>query len=151
MFQNLVEINYLLDGLQSICKICQHQRMQSYTSSFDGYINKLLLSVKHNTIKRAKDLDIQITIQDIIDLYNKQNGKCALTGIKMTHIGYTTQNDQHTINKYNISIDRINSNKGYIVDNIQLVCAAINRLKSDMDNTEFALMANKVSTHNKPK
>lgn len=134
------------DGIQSACKSCQHQRMKLYTSTLDGYINRLFLSVKHNTIKRAKDLDVQITSQDIIDLHNKQNGKCALTNIKMTHIAYNTQDDQHTINKYNISIDRIDSNKGYTTDNIQLVCAIINRIKSDIDDVEFLLIVNKLST-----
>lgn len=136
------------DGLQSICKTCQNKRMQLHSSTLDNFIKKIFLNLKHNTKKRSKDLDIQITIQDIKDLYNKQNGKCALSNIKMTHIAYNTVGNQHTINKWNISIDRIDSTKGYTPDNIQLICTIINRMKSDMDDTELVLLANKVSIYN---
>jgi hypothetical protein len=37
----------------------------------------------------------------------------------------------------NISIDRIDSNKGYTKDNIQLVCAYVNIMKSDKSIEEL--------------
>lgn len=37
----------------------------------------------------------------------------------------------------NISIDRIDSAKGYSLDNIQLVCVVINLMKLDMTQAEF--------------
>jgi hypothetical protein len=52
----------------------------------------------------------------------------------------------------NISIDQINPNAGYIEDNIQLVCMAINQMKSDMSLEELymfseALIKNKNKNH----
>lgn len=44
-------------------------------------------------------------------MWNKQKGKCALTGIPMT---VTKSGRTNT----NISIDRIDSNKGYTKDNV---------------------------------
>ncbi len=41
------------------------------------------------------------------------------------------------MNKMNISIDRINSDLGYTKNNIQLVSAMINRMKSDLTSKEF--------------
>jgi hypothetical protein len=38
---------------------------------------------------------------------------------------------------YNISIDRIDSNKDYLKNNIQLVCATLNQLKTDLKNEHF--------------
>ena len=38
---------------------------------------------------------------------------------------------------YNISIDRIDSSKGYTKDNIQLVCASLNNMKMDLKNKHF--------------
>lgn len=37
----------------------------------------------------------------------------------------------------NVSVDRIDSKKGYTRDNVQLVCMAINQMKSDLDNNTF--------------
>jgi hypothetical protein len=91
----------------------------------------------HNSKKRAKELNIDISCDDIKELYIKQNGLCALTGIKMTTDTYMTKGNQHIINKMNISIDRINSDLGYTKENIQLVGAIINRMKSDLTNDEF--------------
>lgn len=138
------------DGLQSSCRLCQVKRLYKSSSTFDGFINKLFQDIKGNTKNKAKDIDIQITIQDIKDLYKKQDGKCAMTGIKMT---YTTQHDgkssQHIKNKWNISVDRIDSNKGYTVDNIQLVCAIINRMKMDFSNDEFISLCDALASNNK--
>ena len=39
----------------------------------------------------------------------------------------------------NVSIDQINPKKGYTTDNIQLVCMAVNQMKSDFD-TDTLLM-----------
>ena len=33
----------------------------------------------------------------------------------------------------NVSIDQINPRKGYTVENVQLVCSAVNQMKSDLD------------------
>ena len=53
--------------------------------------------------------------------------------------------NQHIINKFNISVDRIDSNKDYSKDNIQLVGAIINRIKSDLSNDEFTEICNMVT------
>ena len=43
----------------------------------------------------------------------------------------------------NVSIDQIKPSKGYTKDNIQLVCMAINQLKSDFDlNTIYLICKN---------
>jgi len=37
----------------------------------------------------------------------------------------------------NVSIDRIDSTKGYSKDNVQLVCMAANQMKNDLSMEEF--------------
>ena len=56
-------------------------------------------------------------------------------------------------NKYNLSIDRIDSSKGYTKDNIQLVCSAANMMKGYMEYNELiqfckAIIKNKKICYN---
>ncbi len=53
------------DGLQGTCKKCQLDKFYKVSSTFDGFIDKLFRDIKHNIKRKAKDIDIQITIQDI--------------------------------------------------------------------------------------
>jgi hypothetical protein len=131
-------------GLQTYCKDCGTENTKKWASSYDGYLKKLYKDVIHNAKKRAKIIKVNITIDDLKKLYEKQNGLCALSGIKMTRDVYTTKGNNHIINKYNISVDRIDSDKDYDIDNIQLVCAIINRMKTDLPDHEFLDICNSI-------
>lgn len=67
--------------------------------------------------------------------YNKhraqQKGKCALTGFDMTY--------KYVCNKYkySVSLDRIDPEKGYTLDNLQLVCHAANMMKGTFSENEL--------------
>ena len=136
-------------GLQTYCKDCQCEKSKKWASTLDGFIKRLHLDMRHNAKKRAKELKIEISTDDIKELYENQKGLCALTGIPMTTDTYMTKGNQHIINKMNISIDRINSDLGYIKENIQLVGAMINRMKSDLTNKEFIDFCSVISNYNK--
>lgn len=68
---------------------------------------------------------LTIDIDYVMDLYKNQDGKCAVTGLFMT----TKFNDH-----FAISIDRIDSDFGYIPGNVQLVCQAVNFAKRHHSN-----------------
>lgn len=121
---------------------------QKWICSIDGFLKKLYLSTRNNLKKRAKDLAFTITEEDIKELYNKQNGKCAISNIKMTYIGYQCDADDSDINNWNISIDRIDATNGYTKDNIQLLCTMVNRMKTDLDNHELFNVCAAVSKTN---
>ena len=69
---------------------------------------------------KKRNLEFDITVKDMDELIEKQNGKCALTGwdIKVNETA---------------SIDRIDSKIGYLKDNIQWVHKDLNRFKWDFD------------------
>ena len=48
---------------------------------------------------------------------------------------------------HNISIDRIDSNKGYYIDNIQLVYPKINMMKFTYSQDEFIDLCKRVSSY----
>lgn len=131
------------DGLTSNCKNCGIKKAKKWLESdVKNFIKKAFLSCKHNCAKRNKELEFSISETDILDLYHKQEGKCALSGEKLTMIVNLTDGE---INDYNVSIDRKDSSKGYTRDNIQLVGSIINIMKNDMDEKDFLLFVSTIA------
>lgn len=135
-------------GLQTYCKKCSRNLIKRSTSTFDGYINKIYLDLINNSKKLKTPLDINITIDDIKNLYFKQDGNCALSGLKMTFDTYMS-NDNQIINRYNMLIDLIDPNNGYKKNNIQLVCAMVHKMKNVYSNEEFINMCKIINLHSK--
>jgi hypothetical protein len=97
-------------------------------------------NIKNNAIKRRLDFDL--TIEYIWSLFLKQNKKCALSGVD---IGFSKKNiDKH---KTTASLDRIDSSKGYIIENTQWVHKEINRMKMDLNENEFIYWCNLIAKH----
>jgi len=69
-----------------------------------------------------KNIPINIDIRFLLELFDKQRGLCALTGIVME----TSNSPEQRTNKYAVSLDRINSKLGYTRDNVRLVVWCIN-------------------------
>ncbi len=85
------------------------------------------LSNRQVSKKHKRYLDFQY----LKELYDCQNGKCAISGVEMTYeVG-----SGHVLT--NISVDRINSEKGYEKGNIQLLCRVVNQMKSNMTDSEL--------------
>ena len=79
---------------------------------------------------------IDITIQDIWDLFLKQKRKCALSGIELK---FSTDTKRK-----NVSLDRIDSSKGYTNGNIQWVHKDINIMKNKFDEKYFIEICKKI-------
>ncbi len=74
----------------------------------------------------------------LLDLFYRQDGLCAITAQPMTHI-----RGQGRINT-NISLDRIDSTKGYTEDNVQLVCCIVNIMKHNMTDVELRFWCSQI-------
>ena len=131
------------DGLRNVCKACSINHMYNIGSTFDGFIKMLYYDLISNAKKR--DIQVNITINDIKSQYNNQIGLCALTRFKLTWTKYPNKSETHINNKYNISVDRIDSNKDYTKDNIQLVCAMTNIIKYRLSSDKFIEICKKIS------
>ena len=71
------------DRLTSNCKKCCIKKSKKWVESdIKNFIKRAFLSCKHNCSKRNKDLEFNITEKDVLDLYYKQESKCALSGKK---------------------------------------------------------------------
>ena len=119
------------------CEVQKQKKHEHYKRTYHKYKNypKRVLGSIYNGAKRRsrkKGFGFNITKEDIQNLYIEQKGKCAITGIKMTFIA----ND-----KYKISLDRIDSSKGYLKNNVQLLCWWVNRCKSNYSKHDLLVFA----------
>lgn len=94
-----------------------------------GTLSNKLQSAK----KRAKadGMAFDLTLEFITELWNKQSGLCARTGVEMGRIGDKWLSP---------SLDRVDPTKGYEVDNVQWVCWRYNDAKSNMSDEGFISM-----------
>jgi hypothetical protein len=141
------------NGLNSRCKKCQHLEKLKYLSSNPHvFIRELYMSARNrarkgggkqsnrsNVESRPPPIPFNMTLQEWIYVYNKQEGLCAESGIKMLYnlTENYKNNELAKPNLYNISPDQIVPGKGYTKDNLQFVCQIINQMKSDLPTETF--------------
>lgn len=84
---------------------------------------------------RRRSKRTRLTLQDIKNQWIKQKGKCVYSNVrlKLQHI----YNKRRIKQYYQASIDRIDSNKGYTKENIQILSITCNRAKNDMAHREM--------------
>ena len=92
--------------------------------------------------------EFSLTLPFLVELYEKQDGKCALSGSLMrTNDNRDTCPDDERINPDKLSIDRIDSSRGYTEDNVQLVCCWVNLMKLDMSMDTFMNRVKTIATY----
>jgi hypothetical protein len=86
-------------------------------------------------LRRAKyrTREVNITLDDLLEQWNKQDGVCPYTGVNLIHP--IRIKDESLIHM--ASLDRIDSNLGYINGNIQFISAAANMAKNNMTHEQM--------------
>ena len=104
----------------------QTELQHHHRRTLKGTISNKLMSAK----KRARKDNLEFTLTNlfITALWNKQEGKCAKTGVEMGRIGDGWLSP---------SLDRIDSSMGYTEDNVQWTCWRYNDAKSNMSDNAF--------------
>lgn len=119
------------ENIRHECKVCEKI---SHGKSPRSFISRLMAGAK-----QRKNLKFNLDLNYLEELYKNQKGKCAISKINMSNIAGKGHIDT------NISIDRIDSTKGYIKGNVHLVCYIINRMKTDLELKDFKSYCRKVS------
>lgn len=116
--------------------------------SKDGYRYWLRYSIGMLTGARNRDLKVAVDHDDLTDLWLKQQGVCALSGVRVAISGMAagTRNDPTAA-----SVDRIDNSKGYYPDNVQIVCMRINFMKAALQQDEFLDWCRCVATYDQRK
>lgn len=126
------------DGIGYVCKVCKKDALKKKTDTLKGRLQFLLYNSKSSA--RIREYEWGISIEYLEQLYEAQDGKCALTGevlsLHRQRRGRTT-----------ISIDRIDNSKGYVEGNIQLITFQANIAKSNYSMDELIEFCRKVVEH----
>ena len=88
-------------------------------------------------------LDFKITIEYAWDLFNKQNGKCAISNLPLN-----MKRDQTGKYRGTASLDRIDSSIGYVEGNVQWVHKDINMMKRSYSQEYFIELCKTIAKNN---
>lgn len=119
------------------CK-CGISRKKKDNPSWDGFEDisgNYLYGIKQGAIRR--NFDYSLTNEYIWDLYQKQNRKCALSELDI-HFGKNGE-------VQTASLDRIDSNFGYAINNVQWVHKDVNKMKNNLDEKYFKFLCESIT------
>lgn len=129
-------------GISTVCSDCTYARFNLKPK--ENFMKHMYSHCKSRAKK--KQFKFNLEIQDLYDCYDKQNGKCALSGESMTFI-YKRGKREYIRHPTNISLDRIHPKGGYTKDNIQLTTNICNHSKMDLTEEIFINMCQKIVNH----
>lgn len=109
------------------------ENMKRYRT--DGPRPSLTCSLS-NARKRRPNSDL--TVAQLMQMWEDQKGLCAVTGLKMT---WGNGKNGGRVNAFSVSIDRINHRKDYTKKNVRLVCHAVNSFRGQMTDAAMVEMA----------
>lgn len=115
-----------INGIKSLSTEIQYQTI---SGNWKRYFSRILARTQRNNL----------TVENLLELLEKQNGLCALTNEPLTCIlvkGKTYRT--------NASIDRIQAGGPYTLDNVRLVCRIVNTMRWDMCDKELIHWCRKV-------
>lgn len=126
-------------GKTKCCLVCHKKKSGPEHATYRGTDNitrTYFSNIKINATKRK--LKFNLTIKYLDQLLEKQNFKCYISGIPIN------------VHDKTASLDRIDSNIGYIKNNIGWVHKDINRMKSNFSLNYFLKICKQVTnTHTK--
>ena len=126
-----------------MCRNCSH--IPSNCNNWKGY--KEISGSFFRLAKRGakeRGIEFSVTIEQIWKQFILQKRKCALSGLPLFF------KKRHISKNHNASLDRIDNNKGYILNNIQWVHKDINKMKLDHTQNYFIEMCKLVAYNNQP-
>ena len=105
------------------CRKCEGIKSREYHPKWyrtqAGRFTYFLHTAKARSLK--KNLPCDLTYEILQEIFSRQEGKCYYTGMPLTFQGGNNS----------ISLDRLDSSRGYTADNVVFTLWVINRMKND--------------------
>ena len=130
--QSYLRKNYAQESLRlgKVCKSCSNKKVENCHRGWHrgvrvSWFNKFKVGAE------TRGLNWELSIDDVADLMEAQDFKCALTGwsIKFPESG--------SPQKAPASLDRVDSQLGYTKDNTQIVTRVVNMMKQSYSQKDF--------------
>lgn len=113
------------------CTVCANIDFRKRTgATYRSYLTLLYRQSKSS--RRKAGIPFTIDIEHLCELWEQQEGKCALSNIHMTH-----HKDGSGRKDFNASMDRIVPELGYVHGNVQLVCDRVNTMRHTLSMDMF--------------
>jgi hypothetical protein len=120
---------------ESCCLECESKRSNDRIG-VGNLENFIKAKIKNCHQRRNWNIPVEITFNDVIGIYNKQEGKCYYSDRQMVPF---------THNPCSISIERLDSDIGYTPENIVLCCTMVNYMKQEYEMELFLQFCNDIS------
>jgi hypothetical protein len=111
-------------------RLSTEDQYRSISGNWKRYFSRIL----HRTGRT------ELTVDDLLNLLDQQNERCALTNEPLTCI--LVKGETY---RTNASIDRIQPGGAYSLDNIRLVCRIVNTMRWDMSDSELIYWCRKIT------
>ena len=118
----------------TIAEHCKNTR-EKYKDTFTYRLRKLVEQAKARS--KRNNLEFELTLDNVLDLYPEDN-KCPVFKFDLSF----NSNGRGGYRENSPSIDRIDSNKGYTLDNVQIISTKANILKSNASLQDIEALYN---------
>ncbi len=140
--QSYLRKNYAELSLKAgkLCKFCSNNKPES--NAHKGYYKGVLrksFAHKYKASAELRGIVWDISFEYLADLLIEQDFKCALTGWDIQAMGVNSP----------ASLDRIDSNLGYIKNNVQWVYSKVNMMKQHYSQEDFISVCKAVANKTK--
>lgn len=118
----------ILEKCKDIAELLRFRKKKTILaeSGPNRYLGRRFTDWRHSAKKR--DISWELSFEQILELFKKSDGLCFYSKVPLK------LNSGH---RETISLDRIDSSKGYTIDNVVFCSTLVNRMKLDMTLTEF--------------
>jgi hypothetical protein len=126
-------------GYMGYCKACNNARNKRYRKQ-EATLQSGCKRVYSYLLRRVrvKNLELDFGANYLEKLFEIQDGLCAYTGESLElNAGYSNT----------LSVDRVDSSKGYTRDNVVLTTWEVNNCKQDLSLERFKTLCSKVVNH----
>lgn len=139
--------DYLIQGKNKSCFRCAQGKNKGRATCFVGELSsKFYNDCKSNA--KIRNLEWSLTMEDMWTLFINQEGRCALSGLPIKLVKLVGNERDSIRKKITASLDRVSSDKGYTIDNVQWVHKWVNVMKGAMSDEQFIFICNKVAEYN---
>ena len=129
------------------CKSClfhiRSERIQRYKRDISLYCRRLLPAIRCRV--KEENTNFNLTLEFLVDLWNKQSGLCYYTRDSMDLTAVTE--DKKSPHLEFPSLDRLTPNEGYTQGNVVWCTWGVNRMKNNLSKDQLILFCKKVIEH----